>query len=120
MKRRIKNPVGKNACYTGISICSRWGEYALFLADMGECPEGYSLDRIDNAKGYSPDNCRWIPLIEQATNTSKNRKVTYKGVEACISTHAKANGLSPDVVFDRVNKLGWEIDKALSTPKRTK
>lgn len=120
MRSRVKNPQGKSACYKGINICSRWNDYTLFLADMGECPTGFSLDRIDSTKGYAPENCRWIPLKEQATNTSRNRKVIHNGVNACISTHAKANGLAPDVVFDRVNKLGWSMERALLEPKRSK
>jgi hypothetical protein len=97
----------------GVTICSRWKKFENFLVDMGEPPEGYSLDRIDNTKGYSKKNCRWVPLAEQARNTRRQRM--YQGI--CLSEAARNAGLSPDIVHDRVNKLGWSIERALTTPK---
>ena len=115
MRRRVQHPeAAGNACYTDVKICKRWEEFENFLADMGECPAGYSLDRINNKKEYSPSNCRWVPLSEQARNTRRLRKVgnTY------VSEAARRAGLDPDVVLDRVNKLGWDMRRALTTPKR--
>jgi hypothetical protein len=115
MKARVRNASRQeNRCYVGVTICQRWHLFKNFLADMGEPPDGYSLDRKDNNKGYSKSNCRWVPLVEQSRNTRRLRM--HEGV--CISQAARENGLSPDVVLDRVNKLGWTIDEALSTPKR--
>lgn len=115
MRKRVRHPeaVG-NACYAGVTICKRWEKFENFLADMGECPDGYSLDRINNKKGYSPSNCRWVPMEEQARNTRRLRKVgnTY------VSEAARRAGLDPDVVLDRVNKLGWSMQRALTTPKQ--
>jgi hypothetical protein len=87
---------------------------------MGEAPLGHSLDRIDNSLGYCKNNCRWVPLFDQGSNKSSNRRTTYNGVDDTISNHARANGLKPDVVFDRINKLGWDIPRALATPTRRK
>lgn len=53
----------------GITVCRAWDSFAVFLADMGPRPSSlHSIDRIDNAKGYEPSNCRWADYHEQATN----------------------------------------------------
>lgn len=118
MWNRVRNPTGKSACYAGVDVCPRWGVFENFLADMKCPPRGHSLDRIDNLKGYSPDNCRWVPLAHQAKNTRRNRKVVFRGNLATVSDHARRQGLNPDVVFDRLNKLGWDVERALSRPLR--
>ena len=103
-----------NRCYVDVSVCPEWERFENFYADMGEPPERYSLDRINHTKGYSKDNCRWVPLEMQARNTRRIR--LHKG--ASISEAARTAGLSPDVVSDRINKLGWGIERALATPIR--
>lgn len=85
MRHRCLNP-NHEAYYryggAGISICDRWlGDdgFINFLADMGERPKGLTLDRIDNSKGYSPENCRWATLKEQNDNRKSN-KLTDKQI----------------------------------------
>jgi hypothetical protein len=74
----------------GITVCDRWLEangagYRNFLADMGERPLDKSLDRIDNNKGYGPENCRWASRREQSRNTSRTRMYTYNGKTMCLT-----------------------------------
>jgi hypothetical protein len=68
----------------GIKVCERWLEengFINFLADMGECPPGMSLERIENNKGYEPGNCKWATLKEQNNNTRRKRIENFTTAE---------------------------------------
>jgi hypothetical protein len=79
MQTRCANPAASNYSYyggRGISIYARWlgpDGFINFHADMGERPEGMTLDRIDPDGDYEPSNCRWATASDQTTNRRKSR-----------------------------------------------
>jgi hypothetical protein len=91
----------------GIKVCDRWsGEngFEHFFADMGPCPPGYQLDRIDGTKGYSPDNCRYASLKTQNRNRSDNIWIEYKGLRQILQDWGTAFGVSGNFISRRLKK----------------
>src|SRR5690349_21012531 len=78
----------------GITVCKKWRKFEGFFADMGEAPEGLSIERIDNSRGYEPGNCRWATPREQMRNTRRNHYVACKGKKQTLSEWARDLGVS--------------------------
>lgn len=102
----------------GITVCDRWREsFASFLSDMGERPGGCTVDRIDNSKGYEPNNCRWATAQEQHNNTRSNRLLTFNGKTQTVSQWERELGFPVRLIHNRL-RLGWPVERALSKPAR--
>lgn len=100
----------------GIKVCKRWNDYTKFLKDMGERPEGMSLERRKNSIGYIPSNCRWATRTEQNRNSSQNRNIKYKGRTQCLAAWCEELGLKYHTIYMRLFSLKWSTAKAFEAP----
>lgn len=106
--------------YEGITCCQRWASFEVFLADMGECPVGYTLDRFPNANGnYEPGNCRWTTMAEQNANRSNCHLITRDGVTKTATEWARTLGLNPSTVLERMRR-GLSHEQALANVVRSR
>jgi hypothetical protein len=97
----------------GITVCEEWlDSFQNFYRDMGES-NGKSLDRIDNNKGYSKDNCRWATREEQSNNTRRTKLLTYKGKTLGVSQWSRKLGIPTSTIWNRLIR-GWDDKETLS------
>jgi phage tail protein X len=98
MRSRCEDPNDISYRYygaRGVRLCDRWQDFNNFLADMGPSyADGLSIERLDNDKDYAPDNCKWIPVADQAKNRSFNRMLTVDGETRCLAEQARLYGTS--------------------------
>jgi hypothetical protein len=95
----------------GVAVCDQWQDFANFWDDMGARPTpAHTLDRIDNDRGYEPDNCRWATQTEQARNRRNNRRLANGAMAA---EAAEAEGLSRNAFYHRIYR-GIPIETATS------
>ena len=96
----------------GIVYDERWKSFENFLEDMGEAPEGLSLDRIDCNGNYHKANCRWATREQQANNTRANVFIEWDGKKQTVAQWAKELGMKTDKLRSRL-RYGWTIQRAL-------
>jgi hypothetical protein len=104
----------------GIRVCDQWKKsFEQFFVDIGSKPSPkHSLDRFPNMNGnYEPGNCRWATSVEQMHNTRRNHWIEYNGERLIATDLAKKFGMGSNVLLNRL-KLGWTIERALTTPVR--
>lgn len=109
MRARCYSPCNANVGNyqrKGITVCERWESFDNFYNDMGPRPGGYTLDRIDNSKGYSPDNCRWANWSTQSKNRGAfNKMFFYKGETKCLKDWAKEYGIYYQTLIARLKRF---------------
>jgi hypothetical protein len=121
MKNRCVNPnvpEYKNYGEKGVTVCDRWlDSFENFLEDMGERPTlKHSIDRIDNNKGYSPENCRWATAKEQSRNNRRNIWFDYLGRKILLVDLAEKTGVNQSVIMRRLRK-GLSFEDAIKPNK---
>lgn len=105
----------------GIAVTDAWrASFNQFLRDMGPRPAPqYSIERVDNEKGYQPDNCIWADPRTQANNQRKNRLITWNGKTQTLAEWSRQTGLSISAIHKRLTYFGWSVDEALTIPIRS-
>ena len=101
-----------------ITICEDWLIFDNFLRDMGERPQNKTLDRIDNDKGYSKENCRWATQKEQLNNTRKTTFVTVDGVRMPFTTACEKFNIGISCARHRIRK-GFTDEQTFKTPVKS-
>lgn len=115
MKNRCTNKNAKDYKYyggRGISVCKEWRRFENFFKDMGAVPPGMEIDRIDNEKNYSKENCRWTTHKENCNNFRRNRCVTIAGTTASLSEWEGLAGIPQNRLRHRLNS-GWPEEHLL-------
>ena len=100
----------------GIAVCKSWQVFENFYKDMGERPEGASLDRIDNNLGYCKENCRWATTKEQARNKSSNVYYTVDDKQYILADLCEERNLQYKKTYDALRK-GKTLETVLKDPK---
>ena len=103
----------------GIAVCLEWdAEFTSFAtwADSSGYKKGACLDRIDNSKDYTPDNCRWTNHKQNNRNKRDNHLLTFNGKTQCVADWADEIGISHHNISNRINNYGWSIEDALTLP----
>lgn len=88
----------------GIKVCDRWMVFVNFLADMGERPNGMSIERENTDGNYEPGNCRWATMAEQQRNRRTTIKVERGGRIQCIKDWCDELNLNVDQVYGRIRR----------------
>lgn len=118
MYRRCKNK--KHTRYNryggrGITVCEEWKDFHAFVdwALSNNYKDSLTLDRKDNNKGYSPDNCRWATVKEQSENKECNNFFTHKGETRTLTEWALIYGLPEATLWTRIFRYGYSFEEAV-------
>lgn len=103
----------------GITFHPPWKDYVVFrqyiLQHLGQRPDGCTLDRINNARGYVPGNVQWATFKEQQRNRSDNKIITANGESLCVAEWAERTGITAETIRARL-RYGWSGEDAVTLP----
>ena len=99
----------------GVTVCDRWREsFQNFFSDMGDPPDGLSIDRINPRLGYSPENCRWATYQQQAENRTCQKFYSYNGNEYTLPNLCRLIGVNYRTMRNRLFRSKMPFEKAVS------
>jgi len=119
MLQRCSNPSNnsyKDYGGRGIKVCERWKNFSNFFADMGERPQGMTLERRNNNKGYYKNNCKWATQMEQNNNSRNCIYITFQGKTMTIAQWERYLGYKNGVIKHRLHLFRYSVEKALTHP----
>lgn len=122
MRNRCENPTHISFLDyggRGIIVCRRWRSFPCFMADMGPRPLGATIERLNNAAGYSPKNCQWASRKCQQRNRRTNRILTIKGRSKCVAEWSEISGIRSATIFSRLHALKWTPEQAVFAPLKS-
>lgn len=111
-----RHPAYKDYGARGITICEHWRLFVNFVADMGECHPGMTIERVNNDLGYGPDNCIWATMTTQNRNKRSNRRFEYDGKTRSIAEISELTGIPHKRLWNRLVLLGWTMERTLTAP----
>lgn len=119
MKTRVTNPNTDDSdryISRGITCCQEWIEsFEKFYEDMGPCPEGFTLDRIDPNGDYCLENCRWADKYTQAQNRGEfNLVFTYNGETHVLKEWARILNIKYSTLYNRLTRSKMSFEEAIS------
>lgn len=124
INQRCSNPkfkYFKNYGGRGITVCDEWRHNFVAFRDWAVAngySKGLSIDRIDNDKGYSPDNCRFVDMYVQQNNKRSNHRITANGKSQTIAQWSRETGIGESIIRGRLRR-GWSEDDAVNVPLKT-
>lgn len=117
MKQRClntKHPAFQWYGSRGIGVCEQWkGSFIVFLADMGPCPIGWTIERKNTQDGYSPENCTWASQADQQNNKTCNCRMDYLGRNLTAKQWSDETGVSAHLIRQRIRR-GLPPEQVLS------
>ena len=101
----------------GIMVCNNWLQFENFLADMGQPPEKYTIERINNNGNYEKSNCKWASRLEQQSNRNVCRIISWNGVSNTIAEWSRITGIHHNTITSRLNN-NLQVDQIFSQDKQ--
>lgn len=119
MKARCTNPSSTFFSHyggRGISYAPEWERFEIFHEEMGDCPPGLTIERVNNDGNYCKSNCVWASRKQQARNKRGNHLLAHAGEEKTIIDWAESGQIDATTLLKRIRR-GWSVEDALNTPK---